>query len=96
MWETFIERLPQDVNTLSPSDIAELSSWKINGREIKNALNMTVSWCRQKKKKLTLDAIEGLLVAIYPAAEKDEAFGNGQSTAIDQGSIERELTLLDI
>ncbi|KAK3385653.1 hypothetical protein B0H63DRAFT_473361 [Podospora didyma] len=86
VWENFIERLPNDIGTLSPQDINHLAAWQINGREIKNILNMSVSWCRKKKSLLTLQIIESLLTTICPSAKKvgDSDTANGiNSTGLE-------------
>lgn len=75
VWENFVERLPDDVGTLSPSDIDSLAAWHINGREIKNILNMSVSWCRKKKCKLSLDAVENMIRTICSSAKKETVNG---------------------
>lgn len=80
VWENFVERLPDDVGTLSPSDIDALAAWHINGREIKNILNMSVSWCRKKQSKLSLDATENMIKTICSSAKKETVSGVKNAT----------------
>ncbi len=72
VWENFVKRLPEGVGTLSSSAIKCLATWQINGREIKNILNMAVSWCRKKGHELDLETVENLLGTICPSARKEE------------------------
>ncbi|KAK4182292.1 hypothetical protein QBC35DRAFT_468201 [Podospora australis] len=60
------------LGTLSADDLAKLASWNINGREIKNILNMSVAWCRtgRENQRLTVGVIEDLMAMIRPTAKK--------------------------
>lgn len=76
VWENFMERLPEGFPRLGPADVAQLAQWNINGREIKNVMNMAVSWCHKSEIPFTLDSIEDLLSAVNPRARKmDEKSG---------------------
>ncbi len=88
VWENFIERLPNDVGTLSAADVAQLATWQINGREIKNILNMSASWCRKKQRSLSLEVVETLLTTICSTAKRqgdcgstNRVNGNGTETS---------------
>ncbi|KAK3989084.1 P-loop containing nucleoside triphosphate hydrolase protein [Cladorrhinum sp. PSN332] len=72
VWENFAKWLPEEVGCLSADDISRLAAWKINGREIKNILNMSISWCRKKDRKVNVEDIESLLSLICPTAEKEQ------------------------
>ena len=97
VWENFVERMPQDVGVLSPEAIVRLAEWQMNGREIKNVLNMSVSWCRKKKHQLTLGVVENLLTAIYPSAQrKDERPSDGINGKLDKSDVADEFSLLDM
>ena len=98
VWQNFIERLPEDVGTLSPVDLVRLAMWEINGREIKNILNMSVSWCRKKKRLLTLEVVENLLTTICPSASRHREDGvtNGINGSETKGSDLEDMLLLNI
>jgi len=91
VWGNFLRRLPEDAGTIPPDDVRELARWKINGREIKNILNMSVSWCRRKEVKLTLAVIENLLQTICTSAMKEEEPANAKTNGHSD-----EFSLLDI
>ncbi|KAK1757003.1 P-loop containing nucleoside triphosphate hydrolase protein [Echria macrotheca] len=79
VWQNFIDRVPEDVGSLSAEDVARLATWRINGREIKNILNMAVSWYR-KKGEFSVGSIETLIKTICPSARREEhAVGNGST-----------------
>jgi hypothetical protein len=96
VWQNFVDRLPEDVGSLTQADIARLATWRVNGREIKNILNMAVSWYR-KKGEFSVDSIESLITTICPSAQKEEG---GRHSACHGGekarSLEEELVLLDL
>ena len=98
VWENFIERLPEDVGTLSSADVARLATWQINGREIKNILNMSVSWCRKKKRLLTLEVVESLLTTICPSASRhgEDGVTSGINGSETKGSGLDDMLLLNI
>jgi hypothetical protein len=97
VWENFAERLPDDAGTLTPAEIDGLAAWQINGREIKNILNMSVSWCRKKEKTLSRDVIEHLLPVICPYASKaDDRDAEGETTNGVARTSSDELALLDL
>ncbi|KAK5657169.1 hypothetical protein OQA88_3226 [Cercophora sp. LCS_1] len=92
VWNNFIERVPEDVGSLSPSDVARLATWRVNGREIKNILNMAVSWYR-KKGEFSVNSIETLIKTICPSARREENAGENASSG---DSLSDELVLLDL
>jgi len=91
VWENFVERLPGDVGTLGAAALDALAVWKINGREIKNILNMAVSWCRKKKCPLAPDVVEHLIATIYPSARREDPEGAGDGS----GAAAASLSLID-
>jgi hypothetical protein len=98
VWENFVERLPEGAGTLSPEAIARLATWQVNGRDIKNILNMTVSFCRKKKQQLSLEAIESLLKTICPSARRegqDLPTTNGINGTAEK-ALSRDMFLLDL
>ena len=98
MWVNFIERLPKDVGTLSDVDVKRLATWQINGREIKNILNMSVSWCRKKQRLLSLEVVENLLTTICPSAKRyeDVSVTNGVNSHGTKASVIDDMLLLSI
>jgi hypothetical protein len=97
VWENFTERLPGDVGTLAPAEIDALADWKFNGREIKNILNMSVSWCRKKKQRLSRGVVEYLVPVICPSASKEEVVDSERKTnGCLMSDSAGELALLDL
>ncbi|KAI0179371.1 P-loop containing nucleoside triphosphate hydrolase protein [Hypoxylon sp. FL1284] len=68
IWSSFNARLPDDVGRLGAPALDKLSTWQMNGRQIKNAVNMTVSWCRKTKERLSLDTVEDVIRLTCPSA----------------------------
>ncbi|KAK0725863.1 P-loop containing nucleoside triphosphate hydrolase protein [Lasiosphaeris hirsuta] len=103
VWKNFVDRLPEDVGTLDDAAVARLSVWHVNGREIKNILNMSVSWCRRKNCTLSVEYIETLIGTICPSAKKEHA-ANGEAGNEEGGlggrttsnSVKSDLLLLDM
>jgi primosomal protein N' len=56
---------------IDDEDLAQLSLWQLNGREIKNAVKMVHSWCCHKGYVLTLDRLESGIRVTTPHASKD-------------------------
>lgn len=97
VWENFVERLPSDVGILSPSDIERLAVWQINGREIKNILNMSVSWCRKKECSLTVDAVENVIMTISSTAKKEtNEKHSGMNGTSEEDYVANEFSLLEM
>ncbi|KAI0892467.1 P-loop containing nucleoside triphosphate hydrolase protein [Annulohypoxylon nitens] len=71
IWGIFNHRLPADVQRLPESALEKLSAWKMDGRQIRNAMNMTVSWCRKKGKPLDLETVEDIIQLACPSAIKE-------------------------
>jgi hypothetical protein len=85
IWSNFLVRLrasPVLYGKISEDEIRELAMWTLNGRDIKNALKMTVSWCQQKGSKVTFMAIEDVIQAICPRARKEEVKVNGLTNGV--------------
>ncbi|KAM5375180.1 hypothetical protein ACJA88_007845 [Fusarium oxysporum] len=56
---------------LDDEDIAELSLWQLNGREIKTAVKMVRSWCDHKGYIMTLSRLENGIKVTSPHSNKD-------------------------
>ncbi|KAF4494600.1 ATP-dependent zinc metalloprotease FTSH 11, chloroplastic mitochondrial [Fusarium agapanthi] len=56
---------------LDDEDIAELSLWQLNGREIKTAIKMVRSWCDHKGYIMTLSRLENGIKVTSPHSNKD-------------------------
>ncbi|KAF9767335.1 hypothetical protein IL306_000126 [Fusarium sp. DS 682] len=56
---------------LDDEDIAELSLWQLNGREIKTAVKMVRSWCDYKGYIMTLSRLENGIKVTSPHSNKD-------------------------
>lgn len=56
---------------LDDEDIAELSLWQLNGREIKNAVKMVRNWCDHKGYVMTLMRLENGIKVTSPHSSKD-------------------------
>jgi len=97
VWQNFVDRVPEDVGSLSPTDIAQLATWRVNGREIKNILNMAVTWYR-KRGEFSIDSIESLITTICPSAQKEDAPHSASNChSIEKtSSREEDLVLLDL
>lgn len=52
-------------------DMGELALWRMNGREIKNAVKMARLWCGHKGYTLTLERMENAIKSTSPHASKD-------------------------
>ena len=71
VWNNFIERLPADIKPLASSEIEKLSSWQMNGREIKNVINMAVAWSRKRKEALSVEMVQDLISLVSPMARRE-------------------------
>jgi SpoVK/Ycf46/Vps4 family AAA+-type ATPase len=60
-----------DNKPLDDKDIAELSLWQLNGREIKTAVKMAHSWCEHKGYTMTLSRLENCIKVTSPHTNKD-------------------------
>ncbi|KAI9158904.1 Arylsulfatase [Paramyrothecium foliicola] len=56
---------------LDEEDLHELSLWRLNGREIKNAIKMVQNWCFHKGYLMTLERLESGIRVTTPHASKD-------------------------
>lgn len=88
VWRNFLERLPPIAQTeevkeasskeraIDEQDIKDLCLWQLNGREIKNSVQMAHSWCKTKGYILTLErAQSGIKVTAPHASKEGEADG---------------------
>ncbi|KAE9375018.1 hypothetical protein N431DRAFT_482102 [Stipitochalara longipes BDJ] len=85
IWSNFarLHRSSVPFGAISEEEIRELALWTLNGRDIKNALKMTVSWCQQKGSKVTFMAIEDVITATCPRATKEDVKVNGIDSGIN-------------
>jgi hypothetical protein len=104
IWSNFLVRLrasPVLYSKISEDEIRELAMWTLNGRDIKNALKMTASWCQQKGSKVTFMAIEDVIQATCPRARKEKETFNGPTDG-GNGEVKsalshrHEMELLDL
>ncbi|KAI3322075.1 P-loop containing nucleoside triphosphate hydrolase protein [Xylariaceae sp. AK1471] len=93
VWQNFVERLPESLRTLTVADIESLGKWKLNGREIKNVMNMTVALCQKSDKRLSVDAVEDLIALASPFASKE--LDTSSSTATVEKAIGKDETGLE-
>ncbi|KAK3322969.1 hypothetical protein B0H66DRAFT_473807 [Apodospora peruviana] len=91
VWQNFINRVPEDVGSLTATDVTRLAKWRVNGREIKNILNMAVSWYR-KKGEFSVESVETLINTICPSARREDHGTENTSS----GAPSEELALLDL
>lgn len=96
VWQKSVERLSGDVGTLDETAIDHLASWKINGREIKNILNLSMTWCRKEKRQLSIGVVGNPITTICPGARKEDGTQIGTGEAMLNGSTIDEFSLLDI
>jgi len=90
VWQNFIDRIPEDVGSLTATDVARLAAWRVNGREIKNILNMAVSWYR-KKRQFSVESVETLIKTICPSARREDHTADSTNSGHSE-----ELVLLDL
>lgn len=81
VWHKFLGRLPAikkesgeeravEVD-VGGENMGELALWRMNGREIKNAIKMARLWCDHKGYTLTLERLENAIKSTSPHASKD-------------------------
>jgi SpoVK/Ycf46/Vps4 family AAA+-type ATPase len=61
----------EDDKFISDEDIKELGLWKLNGREIKNAVKMVQSWCDYKGYGINLSRLENGIKVTSPHSSKE-------------------------
>jgi len=61
----------EDEKGISDEDIKELGLWKLNGREIKNAVKMVQSWCDYKGYGINLSRLENGIKVTSPHSSKE-------------------------
>ncbi|KAH8777124.1 P-loop containing nucleoside triphosphate hydrolase protein [Hyaloscypha sp. PMI_1271] len=98
IWQNFLARIPNDLCKLTSSEIEQLGRWDLNGRDIKNALKMTGSWCRESGNAMTFEIFEDIIKATRPRAckkgEIEEGMVNGNGVVKKRGG-EDMVNLLD-
>jgi AAA+ superfamily predicted ATPase len=73
LWDKFLARLPTDVQAkLGEGEIEELAKWKLNGREIKNAIKTVRTWCACKGFEMSLTRLEAGIKVTAPSSKKVE------------------------
>jgi AAA+ superfamily predicted ATPase len=83
IWKKFMARIPAEQCKLTESEVEELGKWDLNGRQIKNALMMTLSWCRQNEKDVDFATVEDIIGITCPRAIKE-----GQAKDMANGNFE--------
>jgi hypothetical protein len=79
IWKKFLSRLPSEgtnlhgVPEIGEEDLKELAAWELNGRQIKNALKITSTWCHCKGLRMTLMKLESGIQVTAPQAKKTAA-----------------------
>lgn len=73
IWHIFNSRLPSDMEQLGAQELQRLSTWQMDGRQIKNATNLAVDWCRMKKERLTVEVVEDIIGLSCPFVSKGPA-----------------------
>lgn len=96
IWSNLLEHLPG--SEIQPDDIPKLGLWDLNGRQINNALRMTLAWCKQDNKSITFEAIEDTIQLTCPRSIRESLM---VSTPIKManGELEKDaeqLSLLDL
>ena len=79
IWKKFLSRLHSEEaglydvseSEIARSDLKELAAWELNGRQIKNALKTTSTWCRCKGFRMTLEKLESGIRVTAPRAMKN-------------------------
>lgn len=82
IWKKFLSRLHSEEaglydvseSEIARSELKELAAWELNGRQIKNALKTTSTWCRCKGFKMTLEKLESGIRVTAPRAMKNAVF----------------------
>lgn len=72
IWANFLRRLPESLVKIDHKEIEDLGFWTLNGRDIKNAVKMTMSWCEHQSKVVTFSALEEVISATCPRAGKQD------------------------
>ena len=83
IWRNFLGRLSDIPIEISEEENGQLARWNLDGRQIKNALFVTVTWCRQKSQNLTVEIITEMIKMTCPKASRDEQL-EGQSNWISE------------
>ncbi|KAK0734780.1 hypothetical protein B0T26DRAFT_671021 [Lasiosphaeria miniovina] len=99
VWRNFIDVVPKEVGVLSEVDITGLAKWKMNGREIKNTINMVITWCQKNNKPLDIGAVEDLISLVSPFATKESSPGPAGDESyqdIGQGRFAGQLVRLPL
>ncbi len=86
VWKNFVERLPEGLGTLSDADVDILSAWKMNGREIRNTMNMVISWCQKHDETLSAGAVEDLIAFVNSFATKEDPSGVSSPGSSGEGA----------
>jgi hypothetical protein len=83
IWKKFLDKLPEKgpekgategekgTAGIAEDGMKELGLWKLNGREIKNAVKIAQSWCDYKGYDLNLARLENGIKVTSPHASKE-------------------------
>ncbi|KAK0664030.1 hypothetical protein QBC41DRAFT_284069 [Cercophora samala] len=66
LWETFNYQLPSDVGKLSPDELVKLSIHPMTGRDIRNTLDISVTWSRSLGQSISFETVEMLRKEAFP------------------------------
>ena len=81
IWTNFFSKSAAYRVSISDTDIKDLAKWTLNGRQIKNAVQMASKWCSRENKVLNVENTENVIRLTCPKARKSESdIVNGVST----------------
>jgi hypothetical protein len=72
IWSNFLRRTPSYGDANKETDIQALAMWTMNGRQIKNAVQMAAKWCSRNPQTIDLKIIENIIRLTCPKAQKEE------------------------
>ncbi len=73
IWTNFFKKLAAYGDSITDADIQDLAKWKLNGRQIKNAVQMASKWCSWVDKPLNVQNTENVIRLTCPKAVKTES-----------------------
>ena len=88
IWSRFVARVPEVNDKIGQSELDELAKWRLNGRQIKNALMMARAWCLETSTDLSVTVIEEIIDLAFPNTSREQddvtesgaVLVNGEST----------------
>lgn len=72
IWQKFRERFSKDLKGPSDLDLEGLIAWDLNGRQIRNLIKNTQTWCLAKKESITIDRVVVGIELAAPRAQRQE------------------------